>query len=122
MRPPAWIYPPEDFEPFSFSTDPLSIVLNVESMLGRFRTPHRWLRIATMELSATPHPNNYLRLVGPGWGGLSQCLAPGGGDGAQTHGQEIPVFVILPPLSDHEIFYLGQTATDLTWRITGWGF
>lgn len=121
-RPPPWIFPPEDFEPFIFSSPPASPVLDVEIQLGTFVTRNRWLRIATMELSHCQRVNNYLRMVGPGWGDLAEFM-PFGGDGTGfVQPLEFPVFCILPPTSQHAALYLGQGATDLTWRVTGWYF
>lgn len=122
-RPPPWIFPPEDHAPFVYGTAPASPVLNTEIELGNFITSNRWLRIATMELSHCQHVNNYLRMVGPGWGDLAE-FCPFGGDGSSPFIQplEFPVFVILPPTSQHQALYIGQAATDLTLRLTGWYF
>lgn len=120
-RPPPWIYPPENFEPFRLTGDAFNTVLNAETELLTFVTGNRWLRIATMELSEGQHPNNYLRMVGPGWGMLAEFI-PFGGISGSTGPLEFPVFALLPPSSQHSAIFQGQAITSLILRLVGWYF
>jgi len=122
QRPPPWIFPPEDYEPFIYAGPLVAPALGVEVELGAFVTRNRWLRIATMELSICQSVNNYLRISGPGWGDLVEFMPFGGDNSATVQPLEFPVFCILPPTSQHRALFTGQAAVDVSWRVTGWYF